>query len=170
MEIEKQLSISRTEASTYKSKYEAEFAAHQLEVEDLKYVSVSRSFFKNGPRCSYRKKFSIRLSEAEEQVQNALARASNLEKQKSRLQAELEIIIIDLEKVRTKTSAGLNKISYQKLFRPIQRFSSLKSAMPLWKIWWTTSNAVWRKSVWSWKLRSVTSVLPKAKSLDWSKP
>ena len=47
----------------------------------------------------YRKKFNIRLAEAEEMVNNALARASNLEKQKSRLQAELEITIIELDKV-----------------------------------------------------------------------
>lgn len=46
-----------------------------------------------------RRKFQIRISEQEEQVESLMARCTALEKQKSRLQSEVEVLIIDLEKV-----------------------------------------------------------------------
>ena len=48
----------------------------------------------------YRRKFHLRISEQEEQIESLLAKVSALEKQKSRLQSEVEVLIIDLEKVR----------------------------------------------------------------------
>ena len=46
-----------------------------------------------------RRKYSARIQEQEEQIENLLAKINNLEKQKSRLQSEVEVLIIDLEKV-----------------------------------------------------------------------
>lgn len=50
-----------------------------------------------------RRKFQIRISEQEEQVESLMARCTALEKQKSRLQSEVEVLIIDLEKVKITT-------------------------------------------------------------------
>jgi len=47
----------------------------------------------------FRRKFQIRISEQEEQIESLMARCTGLEKQKSRLQSEVEVLIIDLEKV-----------------------------------------------------------------------
>ena len=47
-----------------------------------------------------RRKFHIRISEQEEQIESLMAKCTALEKQKSRLQSEVEVLIIDLEKVR----------------------------------------------------------------------
>jgi chaperonin cofactor prefoldin len=46
-----------------------------------------------------RRKYSARIQEQEEQIENLLVKINNLEKQKSRLQSEVEVLIIDLEKV-----------------------------------------------------------------------
>lgn len=46
-----------------------------------------------------RRKYTCRIQEQEEQIENLLVKINNLEKQKSRLQSEVEILIIDLEKV-----------------------------------------------------------------------
>ena len=48
---------------------------------------------------NYRKKLAIRLQEAEEQTENALAKCASLEKTKVRLTNELEDANIDLERV-----------------------------------------------------------------------
>ena len=42
-----------------------------------------------------------KISEYEEQLEALLAKCSNLEKQKSRLQSEVEVLIMDLEKATT---------------------------------------------------------------------
>jgi Predicted integral membrane metal-binding protein len=47
--------------------------------------------------CS--RKYTARLQEQEEQIETLLVKINNLEKQKSRLQSEVEVLIIDLEKV-----------------------------------------------------------------------
>lgn len=48
-------------------------------------------------QCS--RKYTARLQEQEEQIETLLVKINNLEKQKSRLQSEVEVLIIDLEKV-----------------------------------------------------------------------
>ncbi|XP_014219968.1 paramyosin-like [Copidosoma floridanum] len=45
-----------------------------------------------------RRKYSARIQEQEEQIETLLVKINNLEKQKSRLQSEVEVLIIDLEK------------------------------------------------------------------------
>ena len=47
-----------------------------------------------------RRKYGARIQEQEEQIETLLVKINNLEKQKSRLQSEVEVLIIDLEKVR----------------------------------------------------------------------
>lgn len=49
--------------------------------------------------CDFRKKYTVRLQEQEEHIETLIVKINNLEKQKSRLQSEVEILIIDLEKV-----------------------------------------------------------------------
>jgi len=51
--------------------------------------------------CS--RKYTARLQEQEEQIETLLVKINNLEKQKSRLQSEVEVLIIDLEKVSHST-------------------------------------------------------------------
>ena len=59
------------------------------------YVSLMASF-----ALTHRRKLAARLQEAEETAEAAQARAASLEKNKQRLQAEIEDLTIDLEKVR----------------------------------------------------------------------
>lgn len=47
----------------------------------------------------FSKKYTIRIQEQEEHLETLIVKINNLEKQKSRLQSEVEILIIDLEKV-----------------------------------------------------------------------
>lgn len=47
----------------------------------------------------YSRKYSARIQEQEEHIETLLVKVNNLEKQKSRLQSEVEVLIIDLEKV-----------------------------------------------------------------------
>lgn len=49
--------------------------------------------------CAYRKKLQVRLQEAEEAIEATQAKCSSLEKTKQRLQAEVEELCLDLEKV-----------------------------------------------------------------------
>jgi len=60
---------------------------------------TSQSFRMNifNSQCS--RKYTARLQEQEEQIETLLVKINNLEKQKSRLQSEVEVLIIDLEKV-----------------------------------------------------------------------
>ena len=50
----------------------------------------------------HRKKLAIRLQEAEEQTENAMAKCASLEKTKVRLTNELEDVNVDLERVSNK--------------------------------------------------------------------
>ncbi|PZC78511.1 paramyosin, long form isoform X1 [Helicoverpa armigera] len=80
LDLERQLVKSNGEVSHWKSKYEAEAAARAEEIEEI------------------RRKYSIRIQEQEEQIETLIAKISSIEKQKSRLQSEVEVLIIDLEK------------------------------------------------------------------------
>lgn len=80
LDLERQLVKSNGEVSHWKSKFEAEAAARAEEIEEI------------------RRKYSIRIQEQEEQIETLIAKISSIEKQKSRLQSEVEVLIIDLEK------------------------------------------------------------------------
>ncbi|CAG5099933.1 Similar to PRM: Paramyosin (Rhipicephalus microplus) [Cotesia congregata] len=80
LDLERQLVKATGEVQVWRSKYETEANARVEEVEEL------------------RRKFTCRIQEQEEQIENLLVRINNLEKQKSRLQSEVEVLIIDLEK------------------------------------------------------------------------
>ncbi|MCH1922533.1 hypothetical protein L9G15_24290, partial [Shewanella sp. A3A] len=80
MELERQLIKANSDAATWKSKYETEASARIEEVEEI------------------RKKYTVRLQEQEEHIETLIVKINNLEKQKSRLQSEVEVLIIDLEK------------------------------------------------------------------------
>ncbi|CAG2067073.1 unnamed protein product, partial [Timema podura] len=54
------------------------------------------------------RKYTVRLQEQEEQIETLLVKVNNLEKQKSRLQSEVEVLIIDLEKANN-TARELQK-------------------------------------------------------------
>lgn len=49
---------------------------------------------------TFSRKYTVRIQEQEEHIESIVVKLNNLEKQKSRLQSEVEILIIDLEKVR----------------------------------------------------------------------
>ncbi|XP_058466570.1 paramyosin, long form [Malaya genurostris] len=80
MDLERQLVKANGEAGAYKSKYEAEVMARHEEVEEI------------------RRKYTIRIQESEEHIESLQVRLNKLEKEKSRLSSEIEILIIDLEK------------------------------------------------------------------------
>lgn len=50
--------------------------------------------------CFNSRKYTTRLQEQEEHIESLVVKVNNLEKQKSRLQSEVEVLIIDLEKVK----------------------------------------------------------------------
>lgn len=81
LDLERQLVKANGEVSIWRSKFETEANARIEEVEEI------------------RRKYSCRIQEQEEQIENLLVKINNLEKQKSRLQSEVEVLIIDLEKV-----------------------------------------------------------------------
>ncbi|XP_039451371.1 paramyosin, long form [Culex pipiens pallens] len=80
LDLERQLIKANGEAGTFKSKYEAEVHARTEEVEEI------------------RRKYTIRIQESEEHIESLQLRLSKLEKEKSRMSNEIEILIIDLEK------------------------------------------------------------------------
>ncbi|XP_052892492.1 paramyosin, long form [Anopheles moucheti] len=80
LDLERQLVKANGEAGTFKSKYEAECMARVEEVEEI------------------RRKYTVRITESEEHIESLQARLSKLEKEKSRLTSEIEVLIIDLEK------------------------------------------------------------------------
>ncbi|XP_014242008.1 paramyosin, long form [Cimex lectularius] len=90
LDLERQLVKANSDCLTWKSKYDSEASARQEEVEEL------------------RKKYTIRLQEQEEHIETLVVKINNLEKQKSRLQSEVEVLIIDLEKANT-TARELSK-------------------------------------------------------------
>lgn len=71
LDLERQLVRSNGELQHWKSKFEAEAAARAEEIEEI------------------RRKYSIRIQEQEEQIETLIAKISNVEKQKSRLQSEV---------------------------------------------------------------------------------
>lgn len=52
-----------------------------------------------------------KITEYEEQLEALLNKCSSLEKQKSRLQSEVEVLIMDLEKATTHAQVGVRKMS-----------------------------------------------------------
>ncbi|KAG8253642.1 motor activity protein [Homalodisca vitripennis] len=90
LDLERQLVKANGEVSLYKSKYETEAHARAEEVEEL------------------RRKYSARLQEQEEHIESLVVKINSLEKQKSRLQSEVEVLIIDLEKANN-TARELQK-------------------------------------------------------------
>ncbi|KAF0314810.1 hypothetical protein GQ607_017958, partial [Colletotrichum asianum] len=90
LDLERQLTKANGEVSVWRSKYESEAAARAEEIEEL------------------RRKFQARISEQEEHIETLLVKCNNLEKQKSRLQSEVEVLIIDLEKANN-TARELQK-------------------------------------------------------------
>lgn len=60
---------------------------------------------------AHRRKLAARLQEAEETAEAAQARAASLEKNKQRLQAEVEDLTIDLEKVRGSNARWVQETS-----------------------------------------------------------
>ena len=74
--------MANTEITQWKSKFDAEVMLHHEEVEDL------------------RKKMLQKQAEYEEQIEIMLTKLSQLEKAKSRLQSEVEVLIVDLEKAQ----------------------------------------------------------------------
>lgn len=90
LDLERQLVKANGEATTWRSKYETEAAARAEEVEEI------------------RRKYTVRIQEQEEHIESLVVKLNNLEKQKSRLQSEVEILIIDLEKANN-TARELQK-------------------------------------------------------------
>lgn len=90
LDLERQLVKSQGDVQIWKSKYETEAQARVEEIEEL------------------RRKFNARISEQEEHIESLLVKVNNLEKQKSRLQSEVEVLIIDLEKANN-TARELQK-------------------------------------------------------------
>lgn len=80
LDLERQLVKVNGEAQQWHSKYDTEVANRAEEIEEI------------------RRKFTIRIQEQEEHIETLLVKLSNVEKQKSRLQSEVEVLIIDLEK------------------------------------------------------------------------
>ncbi|XP_035228126.1 paramyosin-like isoform X1 [Stegodyphus dumicola] len=80
IDLERQLVKANGECATYKTKYETECLAHADEVEEL------------------RRKITQKTAEYEEQLEALLNKCSSLEKAKSRLQSEVEVLVMDLEK------------------------------------------------------------------------
>ncbi|XP_014221217.1 paramyosin, long form [Trichogramma pretiosum] len=80
LELERQLVKANGEVSVWRSKYETEANARAEEVEEI------------------RRKYTARIQEQEEHLETLVVKINNLEKQKSRLQSEVEVLIIDLEK------------------------------------------------------------------------
>ncbi|XP_055606232.1 paramyosin, long form isoform X1 [Uranotaenia lowii] len=80
LDLERQLVKANGEAGTFKSKYEAECMARTEEVEEI------------------RRKYTVRIQESEEHIESLQLRLNKLEKEKSRLSSEIEVLLIDLEK------------------------------------------------------------------------
>ncbi|XP_019866878.1 paramyosin, long form [Aethina tumida] len=90
LDLERQLVKAQGEVGVWRTKYESEAQARAEEVEEI------------------RRKFTVRIQEQEEHIEALLVKVNNLEKQKSRLQSEVEVLIIDLEKANN-TARELQK-------------------------------------------------------------
>lgn len=90
LDLERQLVKANGDVQVWRNKYETEAAARVEEIEEI------------------RRKYSARIQEQEEHIESLLLKLTNLEKVKMRLQSEVEILIIDLEKSNG-TCRELNK-------------------------------------------------------------
>merc|ERR1711887_233768 len=80
IDIERKLSNESASAASYKAKWETEARNRADEVEEIK------------------KKMMIRIVELEETISTMSSKLAGVEKQKSRMSQEIEILILDLEK------------------------------------------------------------------------
>ncbi|XP_050332910.1 paramyosin, long form isoform X1 [Bactrocera neohumeralis] len=80
IDLERQLVKANADAISWQNKYQTEVAARAEEVEEI------------------RRKYQVRITELEEHVESLIVKINNLEKQKTRLASEVEVLIIDLEK------------------------------------------------------------------------
>jgi chromosome segregation ATPase len=80
LDLERQLVKSTGECANWKVRFESEASARAEEVEEI------------------RRKYTCRIQEQEEHIESLLVKVNNLEKIKSRLSSEIEVLIIDLEK------------------------------------------------------------------------
>lgn len=80
IDLERQLVKANGDAASWQNKFLAESAARAEEVEEV------------------RRKYQVRITELEEHVETLIVKVNNLEKQKTRLASEVEVLIIDLEK------------------------------------------------------------------------
>ncbi|XP_065362417.1 paramyosin, long form [Calliphora vicina] len=90
IDLERQLVKANGDAASWQNRYTAEAAARAEECEEI------------------RRKYQIRITELEEHVESCIVKINNLEKQKTRLSSEVEVLIIDLEKANN-TCRELNK-------------------------------------------------------------
>jgi chromosome segregation ATPase len=81
--LERQLNKANGDVGLYKSKYESECQARVEEIEEI------------------RRKYTIRITEQEEHIESLLTKINSLEKIKSKLTTEIEVLIIDLEKANS---------------------------------------------------------------------
>lgn len=80
LDLERQLNNANGNAALYKNKYETEAAARVEEIEEI------------------RRKFTIRIQEQDEHIESLVIKINSLEKIKTKLSTEVEVLIIDLEK------------------------------------------------------------------------
>lgn len=80
LDLERQLNNANGNVALYKNKYETEAHARVEEVEET------------------RRKFTIRIQEQEEHIESLVVKINSLEKLKTKLTTEIEVLIIDLEK------------------------------------------------------------------------
>lgn len=80
LDMERQLNKANGDIALYRSKYETECVSRVEEVEEL------------------RRKFTIRIQEQEEHIESLVVKINSLEKIRTKLSSEVEILIIDLEK------------------------------------------------------------------------
>ncbi|KAH8370611.1 hypothetical protein KR093_004358 [Drosophila rubida] len=80
IDLERQLVKANADATSWQNKWNAEVAARAEEVEEI------------------RRKYQVRITELEEHIEVLIVKVNNLEKTKTRLASEVEVLIIDLEK------------------------------------------------------------------------
>ncbi|EDV50635.1 paramyosin, long form isoform X1 [Drosophila erecta] len=80
IDLERQLVKANADATSWQNKWNSEVAARAEEVEEI------------------RRKYQVRITELEEHIESLIVKVNNLEKMKTRLASEVEVLIIDLEK------------------------------------------------------------------------
>ena len=96
-ELQKLLLKVQEEIRLSKDRFEKEIESKNEEIEDQRFDHLSR--FDLQRTFSFRRKFNGRINEVQEQLTEVLAKASNLEKIKQRLQTELDSLSGEVEKV-----------------------------------------------------------------------